>query len=371
MEKKSTTVRREELLKQVAIANRFVPLKPTLPVLGNLLLKVSPGQLKISATNLETSIQLSLAVKSKENWELTVPAKILNEFLTTSPGDEVVLELQKESLQVRIGETTATINGIGASEFPKLPLVNNERALEITQKEFHEAVAKVASAASVDEGKPVLTGILIKNINDKTTMVATDGYRLSRKELSTKYNLEETLINAKTLVEVLKIAGELGEEKLQMTLTPSENQAIFSGDSFLVSGRLLSGVYPSFEQIIPSKFATTSLVNKTALTEAIKSAAVFARDLGNVVKISTKDKAGLEISANTAQVGQSQAQITSENHGDPLKIAFNSRYLLDGLASLGSDTVEIKFSGALSPTLLQDPKDKSFIYIVMPVKAQN
>lgn len=371
MEKTKITLLRENLLKAVTIANRFVPLKPSLPVLGNVLLKVQKGSLSVCATNLETSAKIDIPAKEERLWEITVPAKILNEFLATTTGREVTLSVEKEGVLIRTENAQGSISGIAASEFPKLPQVGGGEKIDFNQKELQEAVNGVAFAASVDEGKPVLTGILLKNDGDKTIVVATDGYRLGQKQLKTKYSLEETLVGAKTLVEVLKIASELEEDKIWLSVSEENNQVIFSGDNFLISGRLLAGTYPNFSQIIPSKFETNLEINKTALMTAIKSAAVFAQDVGNVVKLEINPKGEIKISANTLQIGEGEATVSATVKGNSLKIAFNSRYILDGLSALKNEVVELNFSGVLSPALLRDKDDTSFIHIVMPVKAQN
>lgn len=371
MEKSKTLLLHEDLIKVVNIVGRFIPLRPSLPVLGNLLLKVDKANLFVSSTNLETAITVSLPVKTNQDWEITVPAKIFSEFLNNTSGKEVGLEIVKEALKITTEAANGTVAAITASEFPKLTTDIGKDNIEFDQKELLEAVNSVAFSASIDEGKPILNGILLKNEADKTIIVATDGYRLSKKELKTKYNLEEILLAAKTLVEVLKIAGELGEEKIKLNLSAENNQAVFSGDDFVLTGRLLSGTYPNFNQIIPTKFESKIEVNKAALISAIKSAAVFARDLGNVVKLEIDKDTQLKVSANTLQVGEGEASVAATNSGEKLKVAFNSRFLLDGLNSLKGEVVELNLSGVLSPALLRDKDETSYIYIVMPVKAQN
>ncbi len=371
MEKNKVSLLHEDLVKSVGIASRFIPLRPSIPVLANILLKAQRGKLTVSATNLETAITIEVPAKTNGEWEITTPAKILSEFLTTTTGKEVVLEVEKESLKIGTENASGKISGITASEFPKLPSEEKREHLEFDQKELQEAVNNVAFAASVDEGKPILTGILLRNEGEKTIIVATDGYRLGKKELKTKYGLEETLIGAKTLVEVLKIAGELGEEKINLSISKENNQVIFSGENFILAGRLLAGTYPNFSQIIPTKFGLKIEANRAELISAVKSAAVFARDVGNVVKLEVSSKGQIKISANTLQVGEGEASLPAVVSGEDLRVAFNSRYLLDGLNTLKEEVVEVNFSGVLSPALLRSKNEASFIYIVMPVKAQN
>lgn len=371
MEKNKVTLIKEELLKAVSIANRFVGLRPSLPVLANILLKAEKGRLIIGATNLETSVRLVIPAKSNTEWEITVPAKIAAEFITNAQSKEISLEKDKEAIKITGEDISGNLAGIDASEFPKLPEASGEEVIEFQQKTLQEAINQIAFAASLEESKPVLTGILIRSEEGKTIAVATDGYRLARKELSKEYKISETLIGAKALVEVLKIAGEMGEDSINLSVSKEKNQTIFSGENFQISGRLLDGTYPNFKQIIPQTFVTTAEVNREQLIAALKAAAVFARDLGNVVKLNLEAKKGIKITANTLQIGEGEATVAGTVSGEALKVAFNSHYFLDGLNGLKCESVEINFSGPLSPALLRDTADKSYIYIIMPVKAQN
>lgn len=371
MEKNKVSLQKEELLKALVIASRFVPLRPSIPVLANVLIKAEKGNLIISATNLENSAKIIIPAKSNEEWEITIPAKIATEFVSNANGKEISIEKEKESIKILGEEVSGSLTGISASEFPKLPEEKDSKVIELKQKTIQEAINQVAFAATTDESKPILTGILIRSEEGKTSAVATDGYRLAKKELEGNFEISEILIGARSLVEVLKIAGEMGEDNVKLSVSKEENQTIFSGDNFQISGRLLDGVYPNYKQIIPQKFVTTVKTNREQLIAGIKAAAVFARDIGNVIKLNIEENKEVKITANTLQVGEGESRVAGEVKGETLKVAINSHYLLEGLNCLKSEIVELSFSGVLSPTLLRDPADKSFFYIVMPVKAQN
>lgn len=360
----------EQLKKVVSISNRFVPLRPSLPVLANVYLKATKTKLILVATNLESSIRVEIPAVSEE-WEITTPAKILGEFLNSTKDKEVNLSLSKENLKVSSGNLEANIAGIAASEFPKVPENKSEDAIAFKQKELQEAVSSVAFAASVDEGKPVLNGILIKEEDDKTILVATDGYRLAKKILSKKYKIEQTIVPARIFPEALRVAAEMEETEVSLSISENDNQLLLFGESFLIATRLIDGVYPNFNQIIPNKFVTEVLVSKENLIAAIKATAVFARDSGNVVKLSLGKNQEIKLAANTVQVGESSASVVAKITGDELKIAFNSHYLLDGLNSIAEENIKISFSGVLSPAQIVGENEKGFMYIVMPVKAQN
>lgn len=364
-----TTLLKEDFYQMVLICTRFLAARPNLPVLNNLLIEARKNKLRLSATNLETAIKIESTAKNEGDWETTIPGRIINEFMSQAKGKEVLLEEEKENIKITSGEINASLASISAGEFPKLPTLKTKTE-EYETKTLYQAVSQVAFSASHDEGKPILTGILLKKEKEGTLAVATDGYRLAKKVIKSDYNFDRLVVPAKTLVEALKVANEMGSEKVSMALSEEENQLFITGDSFALASRVLDGVYPQFEQIIPNQFVATVRAEKEKLTDAIKAAAVFAKDIGNVVKIKIK-KEEIEVSANTAQVGEATASLPAEISGEEIKVAFNSQYVLEGLAAIKEDSIKISLSGSLSPALITAEKNDGFSYIVMPIKAQS
>lgn len=364
-----TKVSSEKLRQAVNICNRYISLRPSLPVLANIKIVSDKSRLRLSSTNLENSIVVDVAA-SGEVWETTIPAKLLVEFLNLAKAEQATLSENKETVEVSCGEAQGKFNTIAASEFPNIPEEKN-KAFEIEQKDLYQAVSKVVFAASTDEGKPVLNGVLLRSKGDKLQLVATDSYRLAEYELSEKFEMEDTIIPARAFSEAVKIAGELGEEVVQLTVSQGSNQLFVSGQNFQIAIRLIDGVYPAFEQIIPTTFVTELTVAKDELINAVKQAAVFARDTGNVIKLFLAKKTGVKIWASTKQVGEGSSSLTAALTGEDLEVAFNSHFLLAGLDAVEGSDVVIKFSGSLKPALVLGEANKAFNYIVMPVKPQN
>lgn len=365
------TVVKTNLQRGVSIVNRFIPLRPTIPVLGNVYFGVEKGEIILRVTNLETSIEVKIPAKTDTAWETTIPAKLLTEFLSTVGGTELEIETEKESVVLNTDQTKVTIATISATEFPKPPF--SERGKEESKfktSETYQTAAKIAFAASLDEGKPVLNSIYLKKEEGGLALVATDGYRLAKQLLPTSADTDELLVPARTFVEALKVANELEEEAVVVTSDKNTNQLLVVGENFQVATRLVNGVYPNYKQIIPSKFVTSIDVNREELTAAVKTVAVFARDLGNVVTFNITDKKKVILSATTLQVGEGSTQLGAEVSGESIKVSFNSHYFSDGLAALKSETVKVAFSGELSPALISAKEDPNFSYIVMPVKSQ-
>jgi len=361
---------KEDFQKAVVLANRFVPLRPTLPVLNNLYLRSDKTNVLLKATNLETTIEIKISAKVDQDLEVTVPAKPLAELLNNLSSSEISLTSEKESLIVISQETKAKLSTISTSEFPKTAFLekkDNGAVLEVPK--IQQAVARIFFAASTDEGKPVLNCIYLENEGKTSALVATDGYRLAKQDLDTTIEKKNLLVPARAFAEALKSAAELGEAKIELKSDEETNQLLFIGDFFQLATRLIGGTYPNYKQIIPTTFTTNLLVKREALISAIKTAAVFALDLGNVVTLNL-DRKGVAISAATTQIGESTTFVPAKMNGQDLKISFNSRYLNEGLSVLKSEEVRLDFSGALSPALVTAKNDEGFSYIVMPVKAQ-
>lgn len=366
-----TTLLKETLQKGVSIVNRFVSLKPSIPVLANIYLSGEKAKLVLRVTNLETSIHVEIPAKTQTNWETTAPAKLLAEFLTAVGGSEAELGLDKENITIKTQDSQGTLATIAASEFPRPPFVESRQgATEFKAADIYQIVTKIAFAASQDEGKPVLNSIFLTNEEEKPVLVATDGYRLAKYTLAQNEKFDDLLVPARTFLEALKVANDLEEEVVAVLSNPEANQLLVIGDKFQVATRLINGTYPNYKQIIPTDFGTRLEAKREELIAAVKATAVFARDLGNVITLNVSPKQKLTLSATTKQVGEGITSLAANVEGGELVVSFNSHYLVDGLAALKSDAVKIEFSGALSPAKISAKEEPNFVYIVMPVKAQ-
>jgi len=370
------SILQENLAQGLNTASRSVATRAQLPVLSNVLLATDKGRLKVSATNLETGINLWLGAKIEKEGAISIPAKILAEFVSSLPADKVELEVKENNLSLTCGSFQADFIGLPASEFPTIPSLAGKANISFKDEVLSQAVSQVAFAAASDEGRPVLTGVLIMAKRNQLVLVATDGYRLSIKKLKEIKGLEKVeefktglIIPARTLTEVARIVGESEEKTLKLAITPKASQVIFALAEAEVVSRLIEGKFPDFERIIPEKGKTKAVVETEELLRAVRIASIFARESANIVKFSVK-KTGLEISANTAQVGANVSRVEAKTEGVEGKVAFNSRYLLDFLSAMGSKQVSFEMSGALNPGVFTPVGDKSFLHIIMPVRVQ-
>lgn len=365
----------EALNHALQVVSRAVSPRTTLPILNNVLLETSPEGLKLTATNLEIGIVNHVKAKIAAEGSVTLPAKILTEFVAQLHDDELDMELDTatQTLTVKCGPYhDVKIKGIGANEFPPLPAREEGLKLVIAQADLLPAIEQTVVAASSDDGRPVLTGVLTQLDGENLTLAATDGHRLAVKVIKATSEGEvgedganSVIIPARALTELSRVLK--GDGTVEMWLGRSRNHVFFTVPGVEVMSRLIEGTYPNYSQVIPEQSNTTITVSTKDLHERTKGVSIFARDSANVVRIKT-EAGEIAISANTSEVGSSEASVSAEIEGADIQIAFNSRYLLDVLALIGSDKVAMGFNGPLSPGVVKPAGKDDYTYVIMPVR---
>lgn len=361
------SILQQDLLPTLQAVARSVGVRSTLPVLDNLLLSVEGDKLKIAATNLEIGVIKFIKITEGVDGDITVPAKTLVELISGLTQSQVTLESEAEILMVHSGKLKASINGISASEFPAIPLTDS-LGISFPKKAFLTS-AQILFAAAVDDGRPVLTGILTDIKNGKLDFVSTDGFRLAHRqvELSKEVSQFKSLIPKRTFEEVIKIVSEEEVEEIKIAVSENQNQAIFNLGQTVVSSRLIEGQFPAWEKIIPKQIVARALIEKETLLKAIKLAAVFVRNEANIVVLTTK-KGSLALKSSAKEVGSQENEIEGEVEGEELQIAFNTKFLLDAVSNIPTSQVMMEFSGPLSASLIKPIGEEGLEYIVMPVR---
>lgn len=346
---------------------RSAGIRSILPVLDNIFLSIADKKLKMAATNLEIGVIKYVNVEAEESGEITVPAKTLVELISGLGPGQVRLEATGEILTVASGKLKAAINGIAASEFPAIPL-SADKGVSFPKEAFLSS-SQILFASAVDEGRPVLTGILMDVTDNKLDFVATDGFRLAHRKFDLpKNNLQfKSLIPRRTFEEVLRIISEEEVEQINIATSENQNQAVFSLGSTVVSSRLIEGQFPAWGKIIPQKIVTRVLIEKEEILKAIKLAAIFAKNEANIVVLTTK-KGLLKLESHAKEVGSQENEIEGEVDGEELTIAFNTKFLLDAVSNSPASQIMIEFSGPLSAALIKPIGVDGLEYIVMPVR---
>ncbi len=363
----------ENFNKGLNIAFRSISSKAQLPILANVLLRTDKNRLQISATNLETGITLWLGAKVEEEGEITIPAKILTEIVASLPAGKIDLEVKENSLKISSEGYDASLNGIPAAEFPKLPTYSPDSLFSFPSEKLLEAINQVAFSAATDEGRPVLTGVLFKLQEKRLSLVATDGYRLSLKTIEMETPVKEAislLLPAKTLMEVGRIIADEKAQAVQMGFTKEQNQVVFVFADLELFSRVIEGEFPDYTKIIPQSFSTKVALDRESFSRAVKVVSIFARDSANIIKLKI-DKNSLQMSANSPQVGENKNSLEAKLEGEESEIAFNYRFVQGFLGAVVSPEVSLEMSGPLNPGIFRAVGEESYLHIIMPVRLQN
>jgi len=358
-------------------ASRFVSIKNQLPVLNNVLLATDNGRLKISATNLELGIKYWIGAKIEKEGSITVPIKEIAEFVSYLPSQKIEINLDnKNLLQLSSSKAQSTFTTIPAKDFPDLPSINPKTTIKLDLPLLAQAVSQIAFSSATDDSRPVLTSVLCQFTKNNLLLVATDGFRLSLKniKLVNPVNLKSDkevltfLIPARSLVEVTRLAKN--EKQITLGLTTDKNQMVFVLEDLELVSRLIEGEYPDYKRIIPESYITKVHINKEEFAQAVKIASVFASQSANVVKF-TVGKNNLILSANAPQIGRNQATVDARVEGEPLEIAFNYKFVSEFIEACQGEELVIELNESLTPGFFHDQSDPHFTHIIMPVRLQD
>ncbi len=363
------TVLQEDLSKALSLTGRFIASHPQLPILSNYYLKAKKNRLLISATNLETGINYSLGAKVEEDGETTVTAKTFSKFVSSLPADKVSLTSNKEGLKVQCEQFRANLPTTPPADYPEIP-TKVEQRISLPLEKFVQAVSQVVFAASSDETRPVLSGVHFQFNDSKCLLSATDGYRLSFKEITLEEEYPELdfIIPARILAELTNLKLDQ-TDTFELGLSEEEKQAVFFLPNIEFSSRLLEGEFPNIDEVIPQDKTTTVTTNREELLHIIRTSAIFARESANIVKLDFSDDK-ITASANAPGLGENQNSLEAKIEGEGQKSAFNFRFLLDLLQNIEAEELKIELNGSLKPAAFKIPEEKSFLHIIMPVRIQ-
>ena len=370
------TVLQETLAHGLSIVSRAVSPRSTLPVLSNILIATDEGRLRLSATNLELGITCWIGAKIEEEGSTTVPARTFADLVGTLPAEQVglSLELSTQNLNVKAGSSNTDIKCIDSQEFPPMPVPEMDAALQINVVDFKEIIQQVALAASTDEARPVLMGVLMKVEGDQLTMAAADGFRLSVRNATLSSPAPQSLtaiIPARALTELSRIAAD-GGEKISMVLPKGRGQVVFRIKDTELAAQLIDGTFPDYQQIIPRSYKSRTILSTQSLLKACKQAEIFAREGSNVAKFNIKTSGDLEpgsveISAQSEETGSNETVISATIDGDGLLIAFNVRFLREVLEVIKTPNVALETSAANNPGVVRPVGTDDFLHVIMPM----
>ncbi len=369
----------ENLKRGLGIVGRAVATRSTLPITQNVLLSTDRSMLKLSATNLEIGITTWVGAMVEEEGSITVPARLLSDFVDSLPAERIDLNVTQrpKAVELSCARSQATINGTDAEEFPPIPTVEEGLAAKLDVRKLRTAIAQVAFAAATEESRPVLTGVKLEMEGDDFTMAAADGFRLAvhkDKLVEPVAEPASVIIPAKTLQEINRFLGDQ-DEPVEMMMSPSKGQALFQLKSIEVVSQLIQGVFPNYGQLIPQSYQTRAVFDLQEFQRAARTASIFARDGSGIIRLQivpgTDGGSGkIIISARAEEVGEHTDEIDTEIEGDEAKIAFSNRYLLDVLSVLERGKVALEATSPSSPGVFRPTTTDDYVHVVMPMFVQ-
>ncbi|MFL5991191.1 MAG: DNA polymerase III subunit beta [Rubrobacteraceae bacterium] len=362
--------------KKLALVSRGVSARSTIQLLGGILLEAGDGVVRLSATDMEISIQTSSPAEVEEEGRVVIPARIFNDIVRSLPGGSFSLEHDDSGGTVRLaaGENEYRIRAYAADDFPQLPGFDAEAAFRMSGDLLVETVEKVSRSYSRDETRPVLTGILISFEENRVRMVTTDSYRLSIKETELATTAfegsREAIIPARAMQEVARIFGSEGEVEVEVSL--SENQALFRIGDVLFGTRLIDGNFPEYRRLLPTTFEREISVNREDLMGTLRRVNLFAQRQTPPVPVSLSFSSGsVEVIVRNGEVGEAHERLPATSEDDFL-ISFNPGYLLDGVSAIDTEKVVFKLNEALKPGLIvpgvDGEEEPDFLYLIMPMR---
>jgi len=329
---------------------------------------------RLSATDMEISIQTSSVGQVEEGGRVVIPARIFNDVVRSLKEGEISLVHDRSEGVVRLSarENEYRIRAYAAEDFPQLPRFDEAGAFTMSGEALVETVEKVARSYSRDETRPVLTGILISFEESRVRMVTTDSYRLSIKEteLATTFDgSREAIIPARAMQEVSRIYASSDEEQIEVSL--SENQALFRVGDVLFGTRLIEGNFPEYKRLLPNAFEREISVSKEDLVDSLRRVSLFTQRQTPPVPVSLDFSNGaVEVTVRNGEVGEARERLPATSEDD-FHISFNPSYLLDGVSAVDSEEILFKLNESLKPGLIvpkTDGEEPDFLYLIMPMR---
>jgi DNA polymerase-3 subunit beta len=367
----------ETFSKKLALVSRGVSARSTIQLLGGILLEAGDGSVRLSATDMEISVQTSSPAEVEEEGRVVIPARIFNDIVRSLPGVQFSLEHDSTGGTVRLtaGENEYRIRAYAADDFPQLPGFDAEGAFRMSGEVLVETVEKVSRSYSRDETRPVLTGILISFEDSRVRMVTTDSYRLSIKETELATTAfegsKEAIIPARAMQEVSRIFSGSEEEEVEMAL--GQNQALFRIGDVLFGTRLIEGNFPEYKRLLPTSFEREISVSREDLIGTLRRVNLFAQRQTPPVPVSLSFSEGsVEVIVRNGEIGEAHERLEATSE-DEFLISFNPGYLLDGVSAIDSEKVVFKFNEPLKPGLIvpgedAESEEPDFLYLIMPMR---
>ena len=371
-------VQQEALQRGLNIVGRAVATRSTLPQTSHILLSAEGDRLKLAATNLEIAITAWVGARVEEPGAITIPARLLTEFVASLPPAEIEFSVAARSRQAQIvcARNEASISGMDADDFPPIPSIAGGEAIRLEPQALRKALEHVVFAAATDDSRPVLTGVQLKIEEGRLILAGADGFRLA------VYHLDiaelpsqaiEIIVPARALQELGRLLPDQ-DDPVVLQLNSARSQVLLKLNDVELTAQLIQGTFPSYQQLIPSEYQTRATVDAGEFLREVKTAAVFARDGSGIVRVMLiPDEGGgghVSVAARAEEQGEHEGQMDAGIEGEEAKIAFNSRYLQDVLQVLEDGDLVLETTGPSNPGVFRPSGRENYVHVIMPMFVQ-
>jgi DNA polymerase-3 subunit beta len=365
-------VAQEKIASGLQLVQKAAASRPAIPILSGILVQTSPEGLTLTATDQEIGVRVSIPAMVAVDGAFVFPSRI-EAIVRKIPFGEIAFEVDQANNSATISweRSRFVIQGFPASDFPALPEPSGIPPITLAQGELRRLIRQTGFAVAHDDSRPVFTGVLLGVVDANLRLVATDGFRLAVAEaplLSHEAeNKGDVIVPGRSLAEVGRIFGEESDGTVRLSL--AGNHAFFETATERVVCRLIEGQFPPYKQVIPQQFVTKLICSTQGLLFACERAALIAHEVGQAIRLQISG-ATLVLSASKAELGSIREEVAAESQGDSLEIAFNPRYLIDGLRNITGDRMVYEFTGPLSPSCMKpdNPEEGAFTYVVLPMR---
>jgi len=373
------TCLQDNLARGLGIVGRAVALRSTLPITSNVLIATDHGRIKLAATNLDIALSCWIGGQIEEEGSITVPSRLLSDFVNSLPSDKIELTLSPRSkqLKVKCARNEATIGGMDADDFPPIPAVEDGGTLEIDPKALREAITQVVFSAATDDSRPVLTGVDLVVEGDTLTLAAADGFRLAVRTLKLKKKVAEkqqVIVPARALSELNRLLQDQ-DDAVAMTFNANKTQVLFRLKDIEMVAQLIQGTFPDYSRLIPKEWSSRAVVEVRDFLQETKIASIFARDGSGIVRVTFEGGADgapghMTVSARAEEIGDNQGELDAAVEGESSKIAFNGKYLQEVLQVLDGGRVALETTGPSQPGVIRPIDNDNYVHVVMPMFVQ-
>ena len=373
------TCTQEALARGLGIVGRAVAARSPLPITSNVLVATDKDRLKLTATNLEITLSCWVQASIEEEGAITIPARLLADFVNSLPNDRISLSLAPRSRQVKLAcaRNEATIGGLDADDFPPAPVVKDGVSVSLKPKELRQAIAQTVFAAATDDSRPVLTGVHTNFDGKLLKLAASDGFRLSVFELPLEEAVSEKteiVVPARALAELNRLLAD-DEDTITMETNAGKSQVLFRLTNAEMIAQLIQGTFPNFSQLIPASWSTRAMVDVSDFLRETRIASVFARDGSGIVRLIVSAGEGVNpgkvsISARADEIGDNEGEIDAAVEGEGVKIAFNGKYLADVLQALSEGRVALEATGPSAQGVFRPDGRTDYTHVIMPMFVQ-